>query len=506
MENKNDFIGIKKTIRTCIAEIEGKIKKRKLSRIKTGIRQLDRLTGGLHKKSIVYLKTPDDELNAILAANIYKNLIENVKIKNKNCLYLDLKKNGTTQFTEKLIQLYSKVKKSHISSGAVSINGFARLLKAVGQIKDFEIWFKSLTEKTLIEELVSSCSVNQSNPYTLVFINGFELENITNKDFIQLKECISATNSVFILLGVNEKQVQSQESEKLYSHLRTEIISDFYGFTGIITKKNPLISSSQYLFQLSINLNQNLFQTKFPIKINVENAQINSKNKKRDKNENSAALKETVFQLTRITYRNPLNDANEVFFDTIGYFKSCLEAEKILKKMNRQNKIFYKTSDNDETEENSEHFLCYQVHEYPLRKIHPHPKRIFTYLEDLTSCGGLSMFEEEPFFGKKLEDNLFQVGEIVRYLSGNELRIGIISGIPHSIEEIEKKNKKYKNESQASALKLKEKGGSIYDQSDNSYCILYGENGHSHVMEYDIFKLKGEILPDLKEKLIKRMK
>lgn len=45
----------------------------------------------------------------------------------------------------------------------------------------------------------------------------------------------------------------------------------------------------------------------------------------------------------------------------------------------------------------------------------------------------------------------------------------------------------------------------MYDQSDHSYCVIYKDGGHGHVMEYDLFKAPQKISEKRTKTLLKRL-
>lgn len=85
---------------------------------------------------------------------------------------------------------------------------------------------------------------------------------------------------------------------------------------------------------------------------------------------------------------------------------------------------------------------------------------------------------DAPFFGIKKDSNKYKKGDIVEFLMGNSLLVGIVSATPFTEEEIKKRN--------LSGL----------DQYDNCYLILYlssdprDTHPHDHTMESNIIGKK----------------
>jgi hypothetical protein len=94
------------------------------------------------------------------------------------------------------------------------------------------------------------------------------------------------------------------------------------------------------------------------------------------------------------------------------------------------------------------------------------------------------------FHGRDHTKLRFKRGEFVQFISeygDNELHAGIISMLPHSVEDAARYD-------------------DLLDQSDDTYRIEYSfdKEGHEHLEECQIMKLKGKISEKLRNSLMKR--
>ena len=103
----------------------------------------------------------------------------------------------------------------------------------------------------------------------------------------------------------------------------------------------------------------------------------------------------------------------------------------------------------------------------------------------------------------------FKVGDIVSFIDYDYLRIGIVALIPFAEDRVKRTNKR--TEKKCPEL-LKKRGGSLFDMSDDCYCILYYDKEveqHDHLGEHEIFHVKTDLETatiDKLEKLLKKYK
>ena len=153
-----------------------------------------------------------------------------------------------------------------------------------------------------------------------------------------------------------------------------------------------------------------------------------------------------------------------------GYFSNCENSLQFLKADNTDCWFAKKMP-----------FKIFEIKEVVLDKINSEIQT-YMYLQDLTYYGNYISDSKKGYQGRKDEDCLFKIGDIVEFIHGNQLDIGIVSDLPPSKERVAKITKE-----------AKEKFGianEMLDSSDDCYCICYGSDlsSHAHSIVQHVFK------------------
>ena len=103
---------------------------------------------------------------------------------------------------------------------------------------------------------------------------------------------------------------------------------------------------------------------------------------------------------------------------------------------------------------------------------------------------GMRKCDWQPYTGKELASNRFKLKDLVEFIIGDHLHVGIIAGLPLSIDKVSR---------------IKSRIRSVCDQSDNTYAVLYGLEYHDHLSECQLFKPRFNIAEETRQKLLDRL-
>lgn len=117
------------------------------------------------------------------------------------------------------------------------------------------------------------------------------------------------------------------------------------------------------------------------------------------------------------------------------------------------------------------------------------------YGEDLNLYHSRLKAEKKPFTGRKKSEIFFKEGDIVEFIQGAFLRIGVVGAAPwtgNQLKVVMRERKWKKN---------------LTDQIDDCYFVLFGKDkfSHAHPPTFFVFKPKGNISPRIEKMLFERL-
>ena len=126
-------------------------------------------------------------------------------------------------------------------------------------------------------------------------------------------------------------------------------------------------------------------------------------------------------------------------------------------------------------------FKVFEIKEFGLDKFKDEIQT-FVFLGNGDLYGNYKSDYEKGFLGRNTEDCLFKIGDIVEFLNGNKLEIGIIYDLPPSKDIV--------IDVKAEILDVCGIEHNPFDSSDDSYIVLYndGLSSHSHPIVQHVFK------------------
>jgi hypothetical protein len=203
--------------------------------------------------------------------------------------------------------------------------------------------------------------------------------------------------------------------------------------------------------------------------------------------------KTTIFELERIVYdswRKPKYPEFEVNRGPIGVFRNLAKAEMEMKKYAKGY---------------PESLFGFMINELLLDKAtYGDAIKRRSYLADgsfwdetLVSeiCGETKNDRLEEFLGRPTEKIHFKEGDLVEYLFGERVYLGVIGGLPRTPEEVQQlheRNRSRKKNPDDYWLKL--------DYSDDGYDSLDQDGGHGHPDAINTFPVRLKVSKKLKEK------
>lgn len=116
--------------------------------------------------------------------------------------------------------------------------------------------------------------------------------------------------------------------------------------------------------------------------------------------------------------------------------------------------------------------------------------------------GGYEGSYDTPFLGREASDCLFKAGDIVEFIDGPQLEIGVILTLPEDHTQVKQHQER-----------VREKYGIVgntpvcpLDQSEDSYLVLIGpkKENYAHPWIHHVFRLNRSI-PKKKEKMLKQL-
>ena len=131
-------------------------------------------------------------------------------------------------------------------------------------------------------------------------------------------------------------------------------------------------------------------------------------------------------------------------------------------------------------------FTIFEIREIELNRFNSEIQT-FVYLSNGDLYGNYISDNLKGYLGRNEEDCLFKIGDIVQFLNGDKLEIGIVSDLPPTEDRVIKMKKE-----------AKEKFGveyEIFDSSDDSYTVLFDNDlsNHSHPLVQHVFKLSFDL-------------
>ncbi|HPB83876.1 MAG TPA: hypothetical protein PK200_17685 [Spirochaetota bacterium] len=159
-------------------------------------------------------------------------------------------------------------------------------------------------------------------------------------------------------------------------------------------------------------------------------------------------------------------------------------------------------------ENERKYFVMYTLEESILNK--PYGKGITRYYDLNGIMTGKNTMTSEPiipFHGRNPETCRFKKGQIISFIYGKTLQCGIISSLPASIKRAKEINTWCpERDMQRKVFESykRSRGGSVLDQTDDTYMILFDKDNHAHEQECNIIPMKGKITEKQKAMLRRR--
>ena len=205
-------------------------------------------------------------------------------------------------------------------------------------------------------------------------------------------------------------------------------------------------------------------------------------------------MRNSIFKLEVVTYEGIVKYPKELDFDHLGYFRNPLQAERFMKEL-KSNPVWKSLYSLEKNPKDQTSILLFKLTEYSVAGKNEIVLSIRIYGENLNLYHSRLKAEKLPFTGRKKSEIFFKEGDIVEFIQGAFLRIGVVGTAPWTGEQLKKvmRERKWKK--------------NLTDQIDDCYFVLYGKDkfSHAHPPTFFVFKPKGNISPRIEKMLQDRL-
>ena len=205
-------------------------------------------------------------------------------------------------------------------------------------------------------------------------------------------------------------------------------------------------------------------------------------------------MRNSIFKLEVVTYEGIVKYPKELDFDHLGYFRNPLQAEKFMKEL-KSNPVWKSLYSLEKNPKDQTSILLFKLTEYSVAGKNEIVLSIRIYGENLNLYHSRLKAEKLPFTGRKKSEIFFKEGDIVEFIQGAFLRIGVVGAAPWTREQLKKvmKERKWKK--------------NLTDQVDDCYYVLYGKDkfSHAHPPTYFVFKPTGNVSQKVQKMLRDRL-
>ncbi len=205
-------------------------------------------------------------------------------------------------------------------------------------------------------------------------------------------------------------------------------------------------------------------------------------------------MHKSIFELEVLTYNGFVTYPKKLNFEHLGYFSNPTQAEKFMKELN-SNPVWKSLYSREKNQKDKKSILVFNLTELSVNGKNEIVLSIRIYGEDRNLYHSRLKAEKKPFTGRKESEIFFKEGDIVEFIQGAFLRIGVVGAAPWTGEQLKKvmRERKWKN--------------NLTDQTDDCYYVLYGKDefSHAHPPTFFVFKPKGSISPRIKKMLCERL-
>lgn len=205
-------------------------------------------------------------------------------------------------------------------------------------------------------------------------------------------------------------------------------------------------------------------------------------------------MHKSIFNLEVLTYIGFVTYPKKLNFEHLGYFSNPTQAEKFMKELN-SNPVWKSLYSLEKNQKDKKSILVFKLTELSVNGKNEIVLSIRIYGEDRNLYHSRLKAEKKPFTGRKEREIFFKEGDIVEFIQGAFLRIGVVGAAPWTGEQLKKvmRERKWKN--------------NLTDQTDDCYYVLYGKDqfSHAHPPTFFVLKPKGSISPRIKKMLQDRL-
>lgn len=205
-------------------------------------------------------------------------------------------------------------------------------------------------------------------------------------------------------------------------------------------------------------------------------------------------MHKSIFNLEVLTYNGFVTYPKKINFEHLGYFSNPTQAEKFMKELN-SNPVWKSLYSLEKNQKDKKSILVFKLTELSVNGKNEIVLSIRIYGEDRNLYHSRLKAEKKPFTGRKEREIFFKEGDIVEFIQGAFLRIGVVGAAPWTGEQLKKvmRERKWKN--------------NLTDQTDDCYYVLYGKDqfSHAHPPTFFVLKPKGSISPRIKKMLQDRL-
>ena len=202
-------------------------------------------------------------------------------------------------------------------------------------------------------------------------------------------------------------------------------------------------------------------------------------------------MHKSIFELEVLTYNGFVTYPKKLNFEHLG---NPTQAEKFMKELN-SNPVWKSLYSREKNQKDKKSILVFNLTELSVNGKNEIVLSIRIYGEDRNLYHSRLKAEKKPFTGRKESEIFFKEGDIVEFIQGAFLRIGVVGAAPWTGEQLKKvmRERKWKN--------------NLTDQTDDCYYVLYGKDefSHAHPPTFFVFKPKGSISPRIKKMLCERL-
>ena len=205
-------------------------------------------------------------------------------------------------------------------------------------------------------------------------------------------------------------------------------------------------------------------------------------------------MHKSIFELEVVTYKGIVTYPKKLNFEHLSYFSNPSQAEKFLKEL-KSNPVWKSLYSLEKNQKDKTSMLVFKLTEFSVNGKNEIVLSIRIYGEDLNLYHSRLKAENLPFTGRKESEIFFKEGDIVEFIQGAFLRIGVVGAAPWTREQLKKvmKERKWKK--------------NLTDQVDDCYYVLYGKDkfSHAHPPTYFVFKPTGNVSQKVQKMLRDRL-